>query len=133
MRNKKKAFVVEDDQIAQSIIKRILKSNKTINSFEFYSNGLAALVKINTLTTDVANFPDFIILDYDMPQMNGQEFLEKIKNLEGINQIPIFMNSASNDLKEFSNCLKYNNVKGFFSKPFSHQILHSILKYLENN
>jgi len=132
MINNYKVFVIEDDEIAKSIIKSIFNYNKSISSSEFYTNGLLALEKLKTIDSINEKLPDFIILDFDMPIMNGLEFLENIKYLEGINQIPIFMNSASNNFDEYSNCLKYENVKGSFSKPFSKQTLNAILEYVES-
>ncbi|MBF2709132.1 response regulator [Flavobacterium soyangense] len=133
MKKNIKTFIVEDDRIAASIIKKILKSNKSINQFEFFTNGLLALEKPKTLDGINEKLPDFIVLDFNMPLMNGLEFLQNIKYIKVINQIPIFMNSASNKLDEYKNCLNYENVKGYFSKPFSKQTLNSILEYVESN
>jgi two-component system, chemotaxis family, chemotaxis protein CheY len=131
MKNNYKVFVIEDDEIAKSIIKNILNSNKNISSNQFYTNGLLALEKLKTIPIIKERLPDFIILDFNMVLMNGLEFLENIKHLEGINQIPIFMNSASNELVEYQKCLNYENVKGSYSKPFSKQTLNAILEYVE--
>jgi CheY-like chemotaxis protein len=109
-----------------------LKSNKNISSSEFYTNGLLALEKLKELNIRDKKYPTFIILDFNMPVMNGLEFLENIKHLESINQIPVFMNSASSELDEYRNCLNYENVKGSFSKPFSKQALNAILEYIES-
>lgn len=133
MKNKNKAFIIEDDEIALSIIKNILKSNKTISLCEFHTNGLLALEKLKALNTMGKKLPTFILLDFNMPIMNGLEFLENIKHLENISQIPVFMNSASYELDEYRNCLNYENVKGSFSKPFSMQKLNTILEYIEGN
>jgi CheY-like chemotaxis protein len=131
--NDNNVFVIEDDKIASSIIKSILNSNKSIKKFDFFTNGLEALEILKIRNTVNEKLPDFIILDFDMPIMNGLEFLKCIKHLDNINQIPIFMNSASNELLEYHNCLHYENVKGNFSKPFSEHILKAILGYVENS
>ena len=66
-----------------------------------------------------------------MPIMNGLEFLEKIKNLEEINKIPIFMNTSSVELDKHHVFNEYENVIGSFSKPFSNQNLNTILNFIE--
>lgn len=121
-------YIIEDDRMSSSIIKKILKSNNSISSSEFYSNGLLALEKLKALNPEKEQLPYFIILDYNMPMMNGKEFLDAIRYLDDINKIPIFMNSATIELDEYRNCLNYENVKGIFFKPFSTQILETILE-----
>ena len=133
MKKNIKVFVIEDDKIASTIIKNILKSNISINEFDFFTNGLPAVEKLKTIKKINEKLPDFIVLDFNMPLMNGLEFLENINYLADINQIPIFMNSASNELDEYKNCLNFENVKGNFSKPFSKLTLNTILEYVENN
>lgn len=133
MKKDNKAFIIEDDEIAKTIINNILKSDTRVSSSEFYTNGQVALEKLKALISENEKPPNFIILDFDMPLMNGLEFLENIKHLEGINQIPVFMNSASTELGKYQNFLNYENVKESFSKPFTAQSLHSILEYIESN
>ena len=133
MKKNSKTFIIDDDKIASSIIKHILKSNMNINSIELFTNGLLALDKLKAFNATKEKLPDFIILDCNMPIMNGLLFLKSIKHLENINQIPIFINSASDQLDEYNNCLIYENIKGIFSKPFSEQTVKAILKYMENS
>lgn len=128
----KKVLVIEDDEISSAIIKKILTSNNCISKFEIFKNGLEAYEKIMKIITVNESLPDFIILDINMPIMNGLEFLKKIKYIEKINQIPIFINSASFELNEDHNFLDYENVKVCFSKPFTAQALNTILEYIES-
>ncbi|MBF2709525.1 response regulator [Flavobacterium soyangense] len=127
------AFIVEDDKIASSIIKKVMKSNNSFSSCKFYLNGLIALDCLKALNSEDDILPSFILLDFIMPVMNGLEFLENIKYLEGINKIPIFMNSSSTELDEYQNFYNYENVKGSFSKPFMAQNLNAILEFIEGN
>ena len=133
MKKNNKAFIIEDVKIASSIIKSVLKSSKKISSCEFYSNGLLAIEKLKIIQKSNEALPDFIILDFDMPIMNGLEFLMNIKDIKDINKIPIFMNSSTVELDEYLDFLKYKNVKGNLLKPFSEQSLHTILEYFEIN
>lgn len=133
MKKEYMAFIVEDDKIETSIIKKIINSNKSITNSEFNGNGLIALEKLQQLITSSEKLPTFILLDFNMPVMNGLKFLEKIKNIEGINKIPIFMNSSSVEIDKHHGFIEYENVKESFSKPFSNQNLVTILNYIETN
>ena len=132
MKKNQKVFIIEDDKIASSIIKNIMKLNKSISIIEVFPNGLFALEKLEELNKLNEKLPDFMVLDFDMPLMNGLEFLENIKYLKGINKIPIFINCSSDEVIEILTCLNYENVKESFSKPFSKQTLHVILEYVES-
>ena len=131
--NNSKVYVIEDDEMASFMIKKILKSNSNISTSEFYTNGLLALEKLKALNLEKEQFPCFIILDFNMPVMNGKEFIEAIRNLKDINQIPIFMNSGTIEFEEYRNCLNYENVKGIFFKPFSKQTLDTILELVSGD
>lgn len=115
------------------IIERVLKSSKKISSCEFYSNELLAIEKLKMIQKNNEALPDFIILDFDMPIMNGLEFLMNIRDIKDINKIPIFMNSSTIELDEYFDFLKYENVKWSLLKPFSGQSLQTILDYFEIN
>lgn len=132
MKSDSKTFIIDDDKITSLLMKQILQANMTINSIDFFSNGLLALDKLKAILSANEKLPDFIILDCNMPIMNGLLFLKSIKHLENINQIPIFINSASDQLNEYYNCLEYKNIKGIFSKPFSEQTVKAISHFMEN-
>lgn len=125
------AFIVEDNEIETSIIKKIIQSNKSIVDCEFNENGLIALEKLQQLITSNEKLPAFILLDFNMPVMNGLKFLEKIKDIESINKIPIFINSSSVEIIEYHVLIENKNLKQCFSKPFSNLNLNTILNFIE--
>ncbi len=75
MKCNKKAFFIEDDEIAKSVIKNVLKLNKNVNQSDFCSNGLVALEKLKAIIYENEKLPSFILLDFNMPVMNGLEFI----------------------------------------------------------
>ena len=86
-----KIMIVDDDEAIRRYAGRILKS-------EYYEvisavNGKDALNKI------FENPPDLIISDYKMPEMNGLEFIEKLKSHSHLSVIPIIM-LTSTDTEE---------------------------------
>ena len=86
-----KIMIVDDDEAIRRFTGRILKS-------EYYEvihaeNGKDALNKI------FDNPPDLIVVDYKMPEMNGLEFIEKIKSHSHLSRIPTIM-LTSTDTEE---------------------------------
>ncbi len=71
--------------------------------------------------------PDVIFLDYNMPVLNGSEFLKKIKNERKLKDIPVILISSPS--KEFmSSFLKNNDILQYISKPCSYPEYVSVLK-----
>lgn len=71
--------------------------------------------------------PDLILLDYNMPLLNGKEFLLRIKNKEKLKDIPVILISSPSE--EFvSDLLEKKQIIHYISKPNSYPELISTLK-----
>ena len=72
--------------------------------------------------------PDVILLDINMPVLNGWEFLEElIPQLDKFpNDLPVFMLSSTIDQADFDKAKTYSIVKGFYSKPLTKENLSEI-------
>ena len=104
-------LVVEDDPFNQLLVKSLLGKFPQIHIFEAY-DGLEAL---DTLK----NFEkiDIILLDLHMPNMNGYELLNELKNLTKLPSIPsVFVMTTDEDEKRE---LYAKGADGFISKPFN--------------
>jgi chemotaxis response regulator CheB len=68
--SKKKIMIVDDSAVMRVIINNVLRSDENLNAVVSYaSNGQEALDKLGEFQ------PDLILLDIEMPKMNGLEFL----------------------------------------------------------
>jgi len=71
--------------------------------------------------------PDVIFLDYNMPDMNGQDFIAQIREEKRLKHIPVILYSAySKEAAE--NLLLTTGTEYFISKPYDFEDLKSILK-----
>lgn len=115
----KKILIIEDDKDMNNLLTEILRSYgfNVINSFD----ALDALDKLKE------NSIDLILLDYQMPKMNGLQFLEKIR--ENRTSIRAIMISAhgSRIIKEKADEL---GVIQFLDKPFE---LEELVEVVESN
>jgi CheY-like chemotaxis protein len=73
---------------------------------------------------------DLILLDINMPIMNGWEFMESCK--ENNFDIPIFLLTSSIDNSDKLKAKEYSMVRQFHSKPINNEIIESIKIFLEN-
>ena len=71
--------------------------------------------------------PDLIVLDMDMPQLNGYGFLQQIRNSGYLNNIPVIMVSGTEDPQIREACEKLG-VSGMFNKPFNPSLLQDTIQ-----
>lgn len=116
--------LIEDNLIDQFVIKKLLKKVLDINPLYIANNGKEAL---DWLLKNVNQKPLIILLDIQMPIMNGFEFLENFTNLEEQikDKIQIFVLSSTLDLDEIKKAKENSCVSGFFSKPLKIETLKS--------
>ncbi len=69
---KKKILVVDDSPIMSLVIGNIVSEDPLLQVVEYASDGMEALTKVGTVK------PDLIILDLQMPKMNGVEFMKQV-------------------------------------------------------
>jgi CheY-like chemotaxis protein len=109
---------VDDDEMNQLVISKIMENAgmKTITVL----NGAEAIQKLNEGLK-----PDFILMDLEMPVMNGLQAAECIKR-EIDSQIPIIINSgAVSDVQKWK--LKRLGITDFLEKPYSMKDIFSKL------
>ena len=108
-------MLVEDDEVDIMNVKRAFKKNNITNPIMVARNGLEAL---DMLTKPGIALPKVIILDINMPRMNGIEFLKEIRKDENLKMISVFVMTTSN--QDSDKIKAYDlNVAGYILKPLS--------------
>jgi CheY-like chemotaxis protein len=108
-------MLVEDDEVDIMNVKRAFKKNNITNPIMVARNGLEAL---DMLTKPGIALPKVIILDINMPRMNGIEFLKEIRKDEKLKMISVFVMTTSN--QDSDKIKAYDlNVAGYILKPLS--------------
>jgi two-component system response regulator RpfG len=83
LRRKRKVLIVDDESTGRTILSKIIQQVEDDIGVEAFDNPQEALNWLND------NHPDLIITDYRMPEMNGIEFIRKIRERPGMQDIPI--------------------------------------------
>ena len=107
-------LLVEDDQIDQMNVKRAFERNRIVNPLYIAENGLEALEMLRD-----GRVPDerrLVLLDLNMPKMNGIEFLKTLRDDPKLKHTPVVVLTTSNDEQDKINAYDLN-VAGYLLKP----------------
>jgi len=124
MQNTKPVLLVEDDSINAMAVIRVFNDLRIPKLVVHLENGEEALKYLNDNTLDK---PDLILLDLNMPGMNGVEFLKTIKGDTVLRNIPVVMFTTSDDQRDIDECFDLN-VAGYIIKPFDPELFHEIIR-----
>lgn len=111
-------LLVEDDEVDVMNVQRAFKKNNINNPLYIATNGLEALVMLrgNGNPPTIPSAQRIILLDLNMPKMNGIEFLRELRADPVLKLIPVIVLTTSNEDRDKVEA--YNlNVAGYIVKP----------------
>jgi len=113
LKNNRPILLVEDDAIDRMTVERALKEIKVTNRLDMVKNGEEAV----DFLRDASNVrPGIILLDLNMPKMNGIEFLKVIKADDDLKRIPVIVLTTSKDERDRVDSFNLG-VAGYMLKP----------------
>jgi PleD family two-component response regulator len=119
--SKKSIVAVDDSNIVLLTIEKILSEEYEVKSF---SKEMRALKYLKV------NVPDLIILDIEMPEMNGFEMLAHIKEKEELKEVPVVFLTSNSSKEHVVEAVKGGAVD-YMVKPINENVLlekvHKIL------
>lgn len=117
MRNSKPVLLAEDDIVDAMTVERALGDLEISNQLIHKINGEEAL---EYLRSDSNEKPCVILMDLNMPKMNGLEFLRLIKADETLKEIPIIVLTTSNEEQDIDESFKLG-AAGYMVKPVDYK------------
>ena len=117
MRNCRPVLLVEDDTIDAMTVRRAFRDLNVTNPLAHALNGEEALAY---LQDDVNEHPCVILLDLNMPKMNGIEFLRVVKADPSLRRIPVVVLTTSNEERDVVESFRAS-VAGYIIKPVDYR------------
>lgn len=109
-------FIVEDDDLDFRILERAFKTLKIANPVRRATDGVEALEILRGQNgQDLITAPYIILLDIQMPRMNGVEFLENLRDDENLKQSVVFVLTTS-DAKSDIDAVYKHQIAGYIHK-----------------
>ena len=107
-------FLVEDDDVDVMNVKRAFKTSHITNPLFVANDGIEALEMLRA--GEIPKGRRLILLDLNMPRMNGIEFLRELRKDAELASTPVVVLTTSNDDRDKVEA--YNlNVAGYLLKP----------------
>jgi CheY-like chemotaxis protein len=124
----KLVYVVEDDSITAITTKILLEKTLNKTQVQLYANGQLALNQLQVALREKADLPDLLLLDLNMPMMDGWEFLEAFSSLSLTHPVCVLLLTSSINPEDRAKAARYQSVAGYFSKPLEMSVVSRMLR-----
>ena len=126
------ACIIDDDPIFRFGTKKIMESVQFCEKFLVFKNGKEAFDDLALKLRLNLEVPDVILLDINMPIMDGWQFLDELVKIPYTKKIPIYIVSSSVDSRDIDKAKKYDLVSNYIIKPFSVAKVQALLEELKS-
>ncbi|MBW1294324.1 response regulator [Aquimarina litoralis] len=126
------ACVIDDDPIFVFGIKKVMQLIDFCKGILVFKNGQEALNNLKAIISAKEQLPDVILLDLNMPVLDGWQFLEEFIKIPCDKKILIYVVSSSVDPEDVLRAKSYENVSDYIVKPISVAKLKEVLYDFEN-
>jgi CheY-like chemotaxis protein len=125
----REVLLVEDDRVDALLVKKAFRSLKIDNPIHHVENGEEALA---FLRNSENNRPWIVLLDINMPRMNGIEFLEEARKDDELKHIPVIILTSSVEQRDRIDAFKFG-IAGYMVKPVTYsdmlELVEAIRQY----
>lgn len=111
--------IIDDDKLSIRLMSMLISKNKFCEEIISFSNPQVALDTLKENCNDPQKLPDVILLDLNMPILDGWQFLDEFILLPLKKDISIFIVTSSIDPSDIEMAKKYDMVKSYIMKPIT--------------
>lgn len=113
-----RALVIDDSRVMRNMVMESLKRTN-LAEFEFLeaTDGADGLTKFDPEATDI------VFVDWNMPNMNGIDFVKSVRSQKKTDHIPIIMITSEKTPDKLREALDHAGASAFITKPFTVDVL----------
>jgi CheY-like chemotaxis protein len=125
-------LLVEDNVADQRLVKEGLKDSKIANNLYIVDDGVKAMQFLRKEGEyDSAPTPDLILLDLNLPKMDGREVLAEIKSDKRLKKCPVVIMTISSDEKDILTTYEHH-ANCYIQKPINFEQFIEIVRSIES-
>ncbi|WP_312696095.1 MULTISPECIES: response regulator [Sphingobacterium] len=124
-------ILIDDDSIFCFLVSKMIQSFTNMKiDLKIFSDGIIALNHLNALHIKGVAFPNVLLVDINMPLMNGWQFLEELESMKisaGIDVPRVLIVSSSVSQEDLARANKIPYIERYLTKPFTAEQLFQAL------
>ena len=123
--------LIDDDSIFNFIHAKVIRQVDEEADIADFISSSEALAFIKERFVSHKAEPTLVFLDINMPEINGFELLDAIKELpaESVSKMSIYIITSSLNEKDVRKSKEYPILKGYIGKPLSFERLNEVIKF----
>ncbi len=122
--------VIDDDEIALNIAQWYLKKHELFNDSLAFNSPTLALEAFEKMVASDSALPDVLLLDLNMPVLDGWNVLEILNANTALSAIPVAIITSSIDPLDRLKASGYSQIFDFIEKPYSVEKLSKLAEKL---
>ncbi len=120
-----KLMLIDDDEINNFVNSKLIGLHYPNTNIELCLSARLALEKLNN-----GSNPDLILLDLNMPEINGWEFIDQFRKIK--KAIPVIILTSSVNYSDYNKSKQYSEVVDYIDKPLNKLKIEKIFNYVSS-
>jgi len=123
-------FLIDDDQVFQFVTSKTLKKINPDVKVEKFLDGEQGIDRIKNSIDNQKGLPDVVLLDINMPFLNGWQFLKEFRSIEDKieKEVHIYMLTSSDDPEDLEKAKQFSELSGYLIKPVTEDELEVLIR-----
>ncbi|HKL40028.1 MAG TPA: response regulator [Cryomorphaceae bacterium] len=120
-------WIVDDDPIARLLIKKTVERSDLFDLSQEFTDGVDIIEALESIGNKETKEPDLILLDINMPDKDGWEVLDFIREQNiSLRKAKLVLLTSSINPKDKAKAFGFDSVNGFLNKPLAKEDLESL-------